>query len=120
MVKLANGPACVVSTQVQVDVDQGDGTLVQMPENPSWQLISEQIESGKSLLVRWRWREPFCGDDFPYSVTVSLPRMGLSDTLDDVNVPGCPTDDGEPATRSARARTGTASLVRFGLICIDG
>lgn len=96
--KLANGPACVVSTQVQVDVDHGDGTLVQMPENPSWRIVSEQIGPGKSLLVRWRWREPFCGDDFPYSVTVSLPRLGLSDTLDGVHVPGCPTGYDEPAT----------------------
>lgn len=69
-----------------------------MPENPSWQLISEPIHPRTWLVVRWRWREPFCGDGFPYAVTLSLPLLDLSDTVDDVNVPGCPTDDGEPAT----------------------
>lgn len=95
---LANGPSCLLSTQVRVDVTRGDGIVVRMPDNPSWQLISEPIHPRTWLVVRWRWREPFCGDDFPYSVTLSLPLLGLSDTLDDVNVPRCPTAYGDPAT----------------------
>lgn len=106
---LADGPSCLLSTQVRVDVTQGDGTLVRMPGNPSWQLISEPIHPRTWLEVRWRWHEPFCGDDLPYSVTVSLPLLGLSETLDDVNIPGCPTDDGGPAT-DPRGLEGASTL----------
>lgn len=98
ILQLDDGPPCLLSTQVRVDVTRGGEALVRMPENPSWQLISEPIHPRTWLVVRWRWREPFCGDDFPYSVTLSLPLLGLSDTVERVNVPGCPTDFGEPAT----------------------
>ncbi len=59
---------------------------------------------GSPLVIALGWLESFCGDDFPYSVTVSLPRPGAVGPLDEMSTsPVARPSYDDPPPRPPRA-----------------